>query len=55
VNEEKYSWRVLESDVPPNRRKIETSMKGKKIPNLLVFKPTFKPEPPHEEEIDDPN
>jgi hypothetical protein len=44
VSEEKYSWRVLESEVSPNLRSIYSSMKGRKIPNLLVFKPTFKPD-----------
>jgi hypothetical protein len=43
--EEKYSWSVLERKVPPNRRKIHTSIMGEKMPDLLVFKPTFMPDP----------
>ena len=43
--EENYSWSVLERKVPPNRRKIHTSIMGEKIPDLLVFKPTFMPDP----------
>jgi hypothetical protein len=42
---EKYSWSVLELKVPPNRRQIYTSMTGEDIPDLFVFKPTYKPDP----------
>jgi hypothetical protein len=43
--EEKYSWNLLERKVPPLRRQINTSMIGENIPDLLVFKPTFMPDP----------
>ena len=43
--EENYSWNVLERKVPPLRRNINTSMKGENMPDLLVFKPKFMPDP----------
>lgn len=43
--EEKYSWSILERKVPPLRRQINTSMIGEDIPDLLVFKPKFMPDP----------
>jgi hypothetical protein len=43
--EKKYSWNVLERKVPPNQRQIFTSMVAEDIPDLLVFKPTFIPDP----------
>ena len=46
--EQKYSWNVLERKVPPLRRQINTSMIGEQIPDLLVFKPKWMPEPDSE-------
>jgi hypothetical protein len=45
VKEKKYSWNVLERQVPFNRRMIITSMVVEDIPDLLVLKPTFIPDP----------
>lgn len=36
---------MLEREVPANFRNIYTSKLGRDIPNLLVFKPIFAPEP----------
>jgi hypothetical protein len=36
---------VLVPNVPPENRKIYTSMGEEDIPDLLVFKPTFMPDP----------
>jgi len=45
VKEKKYSWNVLERQVPFNRRMIYSSLRAEDITDLLVFKPTFIPEP----------
>ena len=50
--EKYYSWRLLEKKVPNNRRNTYTSIKGEYLPDLLVFKPTFIPDPDlYEQEI----
>ena len=43
--EKKYSWSVLERKLPPNRIKIHSSIIRESMPDLLVFKPIFMPDP----------
>jgi hypothetical protein len=43
--EKKYSWSVLERKLPPNRIKIHSSIIRENMPDLLVFKPKFMPDP----------
>jgi hypothetical protein len=45
VNKKNYSWRILEREAPGNQIKKHTSIIGKMIPDLLVFKPTIIPDP----------
>ena len=43
--EENYSWTILERKVPSNRIDMFTSMVGEEIPDLLIFRPKFIPDP----------
>ena len=45
MNEKNYSLSVLERELSPNLMSITSSIKGKDRPELLVFKPTFIPDP----------
>ena len=50
--EKQYSWKVLEENLSSNLINKISSIKGKNFPDLLVFKPTFFPDPDlYEQEI----